>query len=378
MRPRGLDRLSTRRVSAFRRVDLVLVGSVFALALLGVVMVYSATRSSRGGGEYFGFALRQSTWVFVGLCVMAAVAWFDYRRIPRMVPWLYGGACVLLLAVLTPLGSASKGAQAWFELGGMQLQPSEFAKLVVIVTLGAYCALQQRAFAYRHVVMAVVIAGFPMLLILAQPDFGTMLVFAAILVTMLVVAGAPWRAIVGLLAAAVLLFVLAISLGVLKQYQLDRLGAFLDPQSNVQQSAYNLNQSKIAIGSGGLTGTGLFQGAQTTLRYVPEQHTDFIFTAVGEELGFVGGVSVLALFAAVLWRILAIARATKNAFGQMIAVGVAGMLLFQIFENVGMTMGIMPITGIPLPFLSYGGSSTLVAFAALGLVVSVGRRVDES
>ncbi len=370
LRPRALDHMDDPPIW-WRRIDVLLIASVVVVAVIGMIMIYSATRSSRGPVGYSGFVVRQGVWVSLGLIAMTIIASVDYRRWRPLLVWAYGGVLVLLIGVLTPLGAESKGAQAWFPLGGFQLQPSEFAKPVIIGALAAFCAMRQRLFAYRHVAVAVGIAGAPMLLILLQPDFGTMLVFAAILVSILVVSGAPARAIVALVAVAVVGFILAAQLGILKQYQLDRLGAFLDPESNVERSAYNLSQSKIAIGSGGVMGKGLFQGTQTSLRYVPEQHTDFIFTVVGEELGLIGGATVLVLLAVVIWRVLAAARRSANTFGMLMCVGVAGMLVFQVFQNIGMTMGIMPITGIPLPFLSYGGSTTLVQFMGIGLVLSV-------
>lgn len=371
LRPKGLDRLN-ETPRWWRRIDVIVIGVVLSLSLVGLVMIYSATRASTGVFGYTESVIRQTVWVVVGFVVLGVVMAFDYRKLSQYVVWFYGLALLLLVLVLSPLGSLSKGAQAWFQIGGFQLQPSEVAKPVVIFALATYCAMQHRVFALRHVLVAVVIAGTPMLLILAQPDFGTMLVFAAVLVTILMVAGAPGRAIVALVVLAVGLFFLAASFGVLKQYQLDRLGAFLNPDNSVQESAYNLSQSKIAIGSGGLVGKGLFNGTQTSLRYVPEQHTDFIFTVVGEELGFVGSSTVLLLFAVLLWRVFSIARAAHDRLGRCLAAGVLGMLTFQVFENIGMTMGIMPITGIPLPLLSYGGSATLSAFVVLGIALNVG------
>jgi rod shape determining protein RodA len=366
-RPRGLDRV-TETPSWWRRVDLVLLGTTVAIALAGLLMVSSATRSITGGST---IVMRQMVWIGLGSILMTIVASVDYRGLRPAVSWAYGGMMLLLLAVISPLGSSSKGAQAWFAFGSFQFQPSEYAKLVVIVALAAYCARQTRGLDNRHAAVIVGIAALPMGLILLQPDLGTVLVFAAITFAMLVVAGAPGRAIGALVLLTIVGAVAVIQLGVLKQYQLDRLGAFLDPSSNTQQSSYNLHQSQIAIGSGGLTGKGLFLGTQTNLRYVPEQHTDFIFTVIGEELGLLGGGTLLALFAILLWRMFQAAKEAIDPFGAFICAGVLGMFAFQIFENVGMTMGIMPITGIPLPFMSYGGSSTLAYFMAVGLVLNV-------
>jgi len=303
--------------------------------------------------------------------LMTVVAAIDYRKLRTYTPWFYGVVTFILLFVLSPLGSASKGAQAWFQLGPFQLQPSEFSKIAVILALAAYCSRQRDELNGRLVGVVIGIAGIPMALIMLQPDLGTVLVFVAITFVLLVIAGAPGKSLLLLAVMAIIAAVVVIQLGILKQYQLDRLGAFLDPTSNTQQSAYNLNQSKIAIGSGGVFGKGLFLGSQTNLRFVPEQHTDFIFTVVGEELGLVGSGTLLALFAILLWRMWQSAKNAPDRFGTFICAGVLAMFVFQIFENIGMTMGIMPITGIPLPFVSYGGSSTLACFIGLGLVLSV-------
>lgn len=371
-RPRALDRV-TETPSWWRRVDLVLVGVTLALAGAGLLMVYSATRASSNGAT---IAIRQCVAMGLGICVMIAVAFFDYRRLRGVLPWLYGGILALLLFVLSPLGSSSKGAQAWFDLGPFQFQPSEFAKLVVILCLAAYASRQSSlrirgGLDNRHAAVMVSMAGIPMALILLQNDLGTALVFAIITFVLLIVSGAPGRAIGGLVAATIVVALAVVQFGFLKQYQVDRLTSFVKPTANEQTATYNLHQSQIAIGSGALTGKGLFLGTQTNLRYVPEQHTDFIFTVVGEELGLLGGGTLLALFALLMWRILQAAREASDPFGSYICAGVVGMFTFQIFENIGMTMGIMPITGIPLPFMSYGGSSTLACFAAVGLVLNV-------
>lgn len=368
--PRGLARVSDA-VPWWRRVDVALVGSTIAIALSGLLMVLSATRSGYGEDGYTGLALRQAMWIFIGLGVMVTVASIDPRRFQMHAAKAYGAAIFLLLAVLSPLGSEVKGAQAWFTMGSFQFQPAEATKLVVIVALASYLARQTRGLSNVHVAVAVAIAALPIGLILLQPDLGTVLVFGVIALIMLLVGGAPPKSIVALLAAVVVVAFLVVQLGVLKQYQLDRLGAFLDPTSNTQQAAYNLNQSKIAIGSGQIDGKGLFLGTQTNLRYVPEQHTDFIFTVVGEELGLLGAATLLTLFAVLTWRIWAAARDAATPFTSYVCAGVLAMIVFQVFENVGMTMGIMPITGIPLPLVSYGGSSMLVTFAALGLVLGI-------
>ena len=334
-------------------------------------MIYSSTRNLGDGGNYTGIVLRQAAALVVAIVAMVAVSLFDYRKLQSLAPVLYLATVGVLFLVLTPLGSSRKGAQAWFGFGAFQLQPAELAKLSVIIAVSAYCARHSSRLTNKFVAVAVGLAGIPMGLILLQPDLGTMLVFCAIVFAILVAAGASGRSLAALVGIVVFAAIAVVQLGVLKQYQLDRLGAFLDPASNTQQAAYNLNQSKIAIGSGELLGRGLFLGSQTNLRFVPEQHTDFVFTVMGEELGLAGSLTLISLLGVVVWRIWKVARAANDSFGAFICIGVLAMLTFQIFENVGMTMGIMPITGIPLPFVSYGGSSLVATFVAIGIVQSV-------
>jgi rod shape determining protein RodA len=372
--PRGAG-VSIRRNPAapWRHVDVVLVLATIAVAGLGILMVYSATRGD-ANDPTTTFVEKQAMYCMIGFVAMIVAAVVDYRVIRDFAPVLYGGTILVLLAVKSPLGSTSKGAQAWFDLGPFQLQPSEFAKLTLIVTIAAYAAVHRGELDRRRLGIILTIAALPMGLIYLQPDLGTALVFVAVLMGMLLVAGARPRHMIALTLMGILAVVTVIQLGVLKQYQLDRLGAFIRPNADTQRSAYNLNQSKIAIGSGGLTGKGLFKGPQTNLSYVPEQHTDFIFTVVGEELGFAGASLLLVLFAIVVWRTWRTAALAKDLFGTLVCVGVLSMLAFQIFENAGMTMGIMPITGIPLPLFSYGGSSVISTFAAIGLVLNVHMR----
>jgi rod shape determining protein RodA len=305
---------------------------------------------------------------------MIAATLVDYRVFRDRAPILYAATAALLLLVLSPLGSNSKGAQAWFQLAGFQFQPSEWAKVVLILCLAAYASSHRGDLDGRRIVAVLVLAAVPMGLIELQPDLGTNLVFAAILIAVLHVAGARPRHMAVMAALAAVLVTAVFHLGLLKQYQRERLTAFLDPSGDTQRSTYNLNQAKVAIANGGLTGKGLFKGTQTNLSYVPEQHTDFIFTVVGEELGLVGSALLLGLFALVVWRTWRAAVLAKDLSGTLVCVGVLAMLTFQIFENVGMTMGIMPITGIPLPFMSYGGSATIAGFAAVGLVLNVHMR----
>ena len=359
--------------SPWRHVDLILLLSVLAIATLGLLMVYSATQHRPAlGGTYF--VERQALFTALGIGVMVLVATTDYRVFRDFAPPIYLLTVLTLLLVVSPLGSNRRGAQAWFQLGPVQLQPSELAKVALIVCLSAYVAAHRGELDGQRVVTVLALAAVPMVLIQLQPDLGTNLVFAAILMGTLLVAGARPRHMAALVMAGVLAVVLVFQLGVVKDYQRDRLGAFIDPESDTLRSGYSVKQSTIAIANGALTGKGLFKGTQTKLAYVPEQHTDFIFTVVGEELGLLGSALLLVLFAIVVWRTWRAAALAKDLSGTLVCVGVLAMLGFQIFENVGMTMGIMPITGIPLPFMSYGGSSTVAAFAAIGLVMSVHMR----
>jgi rod shape determining protein RodA len=362
--------------AAWRHVDFGLIIAVIGVACFGILMIYSASRDQlqASGIDPGYFAKRQAVFVAIGIAAMIITAAVDYRRLRDLAPAFYIGTVFVLLAVLSPVGQKSRGSQAWFAIGSYQLEPSEFAKVALILSLAAFCALYKGKIRARHLVVVLALATVPLALIYKQPDLGTSLVLGAVLLTVLLVAGARGRHLVvlGLIGAVAVAGVL--HFGVLKQYQKDRLTAFLDPTTNTQATAYNLDQSKIAISSGGVSGKGLFKGTQTNLSYVPEQHTDFIFTAVGEQLGLIGSAVLLALFVLIVWRIWRTAAIARDLLGALICTGVVAMLVFQVFENIGMTMGIMPIAGIPLPFMSYGGSAILASFAAVGLVLNVHMR----
>jgi rod shape determining protein RodA len=362
--------------AAWRHVDISLALTSLVISGLGLVMVYSATRTrlaAQGINPHY-YVERQAVFVVIGLLAMMLCAAVDYRVILAFSPIVYAGTVLSLLAVLSPVGSRSKGAQAWFQLGSYQFEPSEIAKVALIICLAAYCASHRGELDGRRLLVVLGLGAVPFALIYVQPNLGTSLILLALLLCMLLVGGARPRHLLGLTLLGVLGIVLVLQLGVLKQYQVQRLTAFLDTNSSIQGSTYNLHQSQIAIGHGGPFGRGLFRGTQTNLSYVPEQHTDFIFTAVGEQLGFVGSATLLALFALMVWRTWRTATLAKDLAGTLLCVGVMAILLFQIFVNVGMTMGIMPITGIPLPFMSYGGTATVAAFAGVGLVLNVHMR----
>ncbi len=360
-----------------RHLDPVLLVSVLALGIVGLVTIYSATHASLVAQRIDpGFYLKkQLTFVTLGVVVILVAASFDYRFVKVYAGIIYVASLALLVLVRTPLGTTIRGSQRWFQLFGFQLAPSELAKLAVVAMLAAFLSqLRSSDLSLQALYRATAIAAVPGLLVFLQPDLGTSIVLVAILVGILVVAGAGARHLGVLALTAIVLIFGALQLGLVKDYQIARLTAFFDPQNDPQRSDYNRTQAEIAIGSGGLLGRGYLQGTQTNLDFVPEQHTDFIFTVIGEEFGFVGAIFVLMLFALLIWRAVRIALLAKDPFGTYLAAGIASMLAIQVFVNVGMTLGIMPITGIPLPFVSYGGSSFLTNCAAVGLLLNVHMR----
>lgn len=377
LRRRPMASLRTDPASPAHHLDLVLVGTVVAVGVLGALMIFTATRGVRAPYD-MSFLRKQVMFLVLGGVAMAAIASQDYRRIRDVAPVIYLATLVLLAGVLTPLGSRSKGTQGWYQLGPFQLQPSELAKLGLIIGLAALGSQFQGKINLRRVGALVLVAAPPMVLVLLQPDLGTTLVSAFITFAMLLVVGVRPRHLAVIALVGIIGVTLVLQSGVLAQYQKNRLTVFVHQENQkaaaTRREAYNLDQAKIAIGSGGLTGEGLFRGNQTRLGNVPEQHTDFIFTAVGEQLGFLGGATLLLLLAVLVWRVWRAAQLARDAFGTLLCAGIMALLVFQIFENAGMTMGIMPITGIPLPFMSYGGSSTVTLFVAVGIVLSIHMR----
>ena len=352
-----------------QHVDWILVAATTMVAGLGVVMVYSATKGNEDSPTTY-FLQRQALFVILGLGLMAAVAAFDYRRLRDWAIPVAGLSLVLLFGVLTPLGTESKGIQAWYELAGFQLQPAELAKLALIIGLAAFLTIEKQEIDGKRLAIILGFSAIPMALIMLQPDLGTVLVFGVTALAIVFLAGARPRHFAVLLLIGIVGTVLILNSNVLADYQRDRLESFTNLEAS-GDAGYNQKQSQTAIGAGQIVGQGLFEGKQTGLDFVPEQHTDFIFTVVGEELGFVGGVVLLLLLSTILWRVWRCAQLARDEFGMLVCVGVLAMLTFQMFENIGMAMGIMPVTGIPLPFMSYGGSSILTAFAAIGLVLNV-------
>ncbi|GMQ85307.1 MAG: rod shape-determining protein RodA [Acidimicrobiia bacterium] len=356
------------------RPDLALVGSYIALSVLGLLMVYtaSAPRLIDLGVNPTQDLERQGVFVVAGFIAFGVVSAFDVRYLRRWVPVVYAASMLTLLFVLTPLGRSVQGAQRWIDLGPLgQFQPAELAKVAVIVALAALLALKPLPLRWPSMVWAVVVVAVPALLIFLQPDLGTMLAFGIIAMVILFVAGATWRQMAAMLVTATVGAVALFQVGAIRTYQIERLTAFLDVNPDVLGTQYNLQQSEIAIGTGGLLGKGLFNGTQTNLRFVPEQSSDFIFTAVGEQLGFVGAIIVLSLFGILLWRVLVASLHARDRFGLLVAVGTAALITFHVFVNVGMTVGVMPITGLPLPFMSAGGTAFIAMSIALGMAHSV-------
>ena len=356
------------------RPDFILIITLLALASFSVIMVYS-TSSPRleALGQDPAFDMRrQAIFVALGLVAFALTSAIGERTLRRLAPLAYLGTVALLLAVITPLGAVREGAQRWIPIGSYQFQPSEFAKVGLILGLAVLLSLaDEDRMRWPRVFRAIGLAAVPSILIFVQPDVGTMITFGLIGLAMLFIAGASIRQLIALLVAALIGVVLALSLGLLKDYQVTRLTGFLDQEANLETAGYNQYQSRVTIGSGQLFGKGLFEGDQTNLSFVPAQTTDFIFTAVGEQLGFVGGALVLVLYALIVWRMLMAAANANTRFGQLLAAGVAALIAFHVFVNVGMTVGLMPVTGLPLPFMSAGGSALVAMSVAAGLAHSV-------
>jgi rod shape determining protein RodA len=360
---------------ALRHCDFVLVGSAFVLSLIGAVMVYSATRVEQldAGGDPKYYLKRQLAWLAIGLVVMVVTILIDYHWLEQWAYVIYGLVVLALLAVLTHFGHSSLGAQRWFALGPLLLQPSEFAALALIIVLAVYCSRQEAMFP-RNVVVVLALAGIPILLVYKQPDLGTALIMSVTLTVMIVTSGVRLRYLGALALIGVVGLVAGIHFRLIHAYQLQRFHSFLNQSASTSGANYNLAQSILAIGAGGVFGTGIFHGAATNGGFVPSQQTDFIFSAVGEQLGFAGGLLVVALFGVIVFRLLRAAQIARDPLGRMLCAGALALVAYSVFQNVGMTIGLIPIAGIPLPFVSYGGSAMIVFFATVGLVVNVEMR----
>ncbi|MEW6553550.1 MAG: rod shape-determining protein RodA [Actinomycetota bacterium] len=363
-----------RRLSGLpmRHIDWTLLAITFFLIAFGMLMQYSATRDDTPGNPTY-YVLRTSISLLIGLIFMGVMLSFDYRRLKVATPFVYGAFLFFLIVVL--FFERVMGSARWISLGPIDFQPSEYCKLVLVLVLANFFSDNKAEPDSLRSFMIPLLWALPfMLLIFLQPDLGTTLVLVAILLGMLFLVGCRMRYWIGFVAAGAIAFTLGFVFHIFKPYQLERFTAFLKQGSNIQEAGYHLLQSKIAIGSGQLVGKGLMQGTQTNLNFLPAHHTDFIFAVIGEELGLIGALILIGAFCLLLWRGVRIANNARDFYGTMIAYGIVIMFGFQVVVNVGMTMGIMPITGIPLPFISFGGNSLIVSLAAIGLLTNIHMR----
>ena len=361
----------------WRDLDWILLIAAFALSLMGSLLVWSASRADLASeSDPQSYLKRHLINIGVALVLGFIASRVNYRLLRAYTPVVYVASMILLLVPFVPgLGVTIAGARAWIDVPlGLTIQPSEFAKITVVLMMAALLSERrdrEEEPSAQDVLLALVVAAIPTAIILVQNDTGTVLILAAVSLSIVAVSGVPTRWLVGLIGAAILGVLASIQLGLLQEYQVDRLTSFINPDADVSASAYNANQARIAIGGGGLDGYGLFEGPQTQGNFVPVNESDFIFTVAGEELGFLGSALLIVLMAVILWRAVLIAWKADDLYGRLVATGVAAWLAFQMFENIGMTLGIMPITGIPLPFVSAGGTSMMATWIALGLLQTV-------
>ncbi|WP_082573162.1 MULTISPECIES: rod shape-determining protein RodA [unclassified Nocardioides] len=370
---------ASRRVSFLRwgDIDQVLLGAVVLLSLVGCLLIWSATleRNDLTGGDTRAFLVKQVINLGIGLGLMAMVVMTDHRWVRILAPIGYLVAIAGLVLVLV-MGSTINGSRSWLIIGGMSFQPSELAKLAVVIGMALVVAERSEGrwrdrVGTADVLLMLLVAGVPAVLILAQPDLGTMLVLTATVFGVIAASGAHRRWLALLAGGGLAAGAFAVVSGFLEDYQVDRFLAFTNPSLDPKGAGYNVEQARIAVGNGGLFGQGLFEGSQTQSGFVPEQHTDFVFTVAGEELGLVGAALIVALLGVVIWRALRIAARTDDVFGRIAAAGIACWFGFQAFQNIGMCLGIMPVTGVPLPFVSYGGSSMFAGMLAIGLLQNI-------
>jgi rod shape determining protein RodA len=377
-RPQSMLSRAFARNGVLRHVDWLLILVVTGLSALGVLLVWSATQPGliAQGADPRTYLKKQLLNVIIGFVLMIAVTFMDSRRLRGWVPAVYGLTVLALLAVLTPLGTDVNGAKAWIALpGGFQVEPSEFAKLALVVTTAAILGLRNGARPGLKRLLVALGCAVPLLgLVVIEPALGVAFVLVVTVAVLIVLSGMRLRIIGGLVAVVAIAIAGAGGLHLLKGYQMKRFTSFLHPAANLSGAGYNAAQAKIAVGSGGMFGQGLFHGQLIAGNFVPAQQTDFIFTVAGEELGFVGAIVIVFLLGVVIVRALRIAARADDQFGMLVASGIAIWFAFQSFVNIGMTIGIMPITGLPLPFLSYGGSAVFADMIAIGLLQSIHRR----
>jgi rod shape determining protein RodA len=368
----------------YRNFDIGIVLLMLSIVIYGLVVVYSA---SRGGPKGASYVHKQIMWAVAGLLIFALMVSLDHKSYPRLTRWIYAINISLLIAVLI-FGKEVNGAKSWFGIGSLGIQPSEFAKLAVIICLAVFLAKNRdQLHEFRIFALSFGLVAVPLILVLAQPDLGTSLVITSIWFGMVFAAGARAKHLILFVSAVAALALIgwfgptlaSKYLGVqtrqvFKEYQKKRLTSFLNPEVDPRASGFHIIQARIAVGSGQATGKGYLHGTQGQLGFIPERNTDFIFTVVAEELGFVGAGFLLLLYFSLLWKGLVIASETEDTVGRLTIVGIVSMFLYHIVQNVGMTIGIMPVTGVPLPLFSYGGSNLLVSMMALGLLVGIGMR----
>ncbi|MCL5292911.1 MAG: rod shape-determining protein RodA [Actinobacteria bacterium] len=360
--------IDLQRIS--RYVDLPLLVGVVGLMVYGLTVLYSATAKEVPGDPY-AYLKRQLTWAVLGIILAVFAAVINYNRLRNWGIPLYLG-CITALLIVMFFGASELGAQRWIDIGPFRFQPSEFAKVIIVTTLAAQLALYKGDLSDpKRTLLAFAHVALPVLLIYKQPDLGTALCILALTLGMIFAAGIPVRHFMAIVLVSVVVVLVVFNFNLLRDYQMKRLIVFIDPDVDPLGAGYNLLQSKIAVGSGMLFGKGFLSGTQTNLRFLPMRFTDFIFAAVGEEFGFVGALVLIGLYALVLLRAIRIAALSKNLFGTLLAAGIVTMWLFQILINIGMTTGIMPITGIPLPFISNGGSALITNLIAVGILINI-------
>jgi len=365
-----------RTRSAYLRIDPLLFVATIGLLVCGCYTIATGTQGDIPGNPTY-YLVRQAVYAGVGVVFMLLLARVDYSRFREWRIGIYAGTVALILMTLG-LATATRGSKRWIALPFFNLQPSEMGKILLVLALSGFMIDRMRRVSEKETTaLILLLAIVPAMLVVVQPDLGSGLVYLAIAAAVLFVAGTKWThfLVLGVLAVGSVCLVLiaapAAGVHVLKQYQVDRLTAFMHPTDNPKQQGYQLKQSMVGIGAGEKTGRGPKQATQTKLNFIPEHHTDFIFSVVGEEFGFMGAAIVLSLYALMIWRALRILTMAKNLYGALLAGGIAALLMFQVFVNVGMTIGIMPITGVPLPLMSYGGSSVVMTLIALGILQSV-------
>jgi rod shape determining protein RodA len=362
---------------SLRDLDWVLLAAALAATILGAMLVWSASLADLASPtDPQSYLKKHVINIVLGLALGYVASRLDYRWLRAYTPVIYAISTVSLLLVFVPgLGTKIAGARAWIQLpGGFTIQPSEFVKIAVILMMAVILSEKDRADeepADKDVMFALGVAVVPLLIILVQNDTGSVLILGSVALAVIAVSGARTKWLIGLLLSSIFGVLIAIQLGLLKQYQVDRLTSFINPTADASSIAYNSTQARIAIGGGGWFGFGLFNGPQTQGRFVPVNESDFIFTVAGEELGFIGAGILILLLGIVLWRAIVIAMKADDMYGRLVATGIVAWLAFQMFENIGMTLGIMPITGVPLPFVSAGGTSMMAVWIAVGLLQNV-------